>query len=154
MKQLEVWRRKQQLDNLFRQIARFKGDDELVAHWSRYLCVLVCGFIEIAVFEIYNEFARNKSHGFIANYVQRQLSKFQNPKMEKIVSLAGSFNGLWRDKLKEATDGELKDAVDSIVNNRNNIAHGRNSDITFGRMEEYYKKAVKVIDILENLCYQ
>jgi hypothetical protein len=154
MKQLEVWRRKQQLEHLFKQIAKLKGDDELVAHWSRYLCVLVCGFIEVAVFEIYSEFARDKAQGFVANYVQKQLSRFQNPKMEKILTLAGSFNGLWRDKLKKATDGELKDAVDSIVNNRNNIAHGRNSDITYGRIKEYFEKAVKVIDVLEDLCYQ
>jgi hypothetical protein len=154
MKQLEVFRRKQKLDNLFKQIKAFQGDEELIAHWSRYLCVLVCGFLETAMFEIYYEFARNKSHGFIANYVQRQLRRFQNPKMEKIVSLAGAFNEIWRDELKQVTDGELKDAVDSIVNNRNNIAHGRNSDITFGRMEEYYRKAVKVIDLVENLCYQ
>jgi len=154
MKQLEVWRRKQQLEHLFELVTSFQDDDELISHWARYMCVLVSGFLEAAVFEIYTEFARAKSQDFVVNYVQKQLTRFQNPKMEKILSLAGSFNGLWRDKLKEATDGELKDAVDSIVNNRNNIAHGRNSDITYGRIKEYFKKAVKVIDMLEDLCYQ
>jgi len=154
MKQKEVSRRKQQLDHLFKQIASFQGDAELQAHWARYLCVLVCGFIEVAVSEIYSEFARSKSQSYIANYVQKQLRRFHNPNMEKLLSLAGSFNELWRDKLKKDIDGELKDAVDSIVNNRNNIAHGRNSDITYGRIKDYFERAVKVITLIEDLCYR
>jgi hypothetical protein len=154
MKQVEVFRRKQQLEHLFKQVRTLSHDDELLAHWSKYLCVLVCGFLEVSVVEIYSEFARNKSQVSVANYVQRQLRGFQNPKMEKILSLAGSFNSSWRDALEKATVGELKDAVDSIVNNRNNIAHGKNSDITFGRVKEYFGRAVKVVGMLEELCYK
>ena len=152
MRQREVFKHKQRLDHLFKQINAFKGDDELVAHWSKYLCVLVCGFLEVAIFEIYSEYARSKSNDFVANYVQKQLRRFQTPNMEKILSLTSSFNRFWGDELAETTKGELKDAVDSIANIRNNIAHGRDTTITYGRVKTYYRKVVKVVCIVEDLC--
>lgn len=49
MKDLEINRYKQRLDNLFEQISAISDNFELKAHWARYLCVLVAGFIETSI---------------------------------------------------------------------------------------------------------
>ena len=72
--------------------------------------------------------------------------------MEKIASLAGSFSPQWESELRIATEGELKDAVDSIVANRNRIAHGEDVGITYGRVHEYYKRIVHVVELVERQC--
>jgi|SRR5438552_7125557 len=145
-------RYKQRLDYLFKQISALPSDPELQSHWARYLCVLVSGFIETSVIAIYTKYAEDKSTKQIASYVERQLDRFQNPTMERILSLTYSFSTDWGHELKKATEGELKAAIDSIVANRNNIAHGQDVTITYARIHEYYKSAVKVIEMIDKQC--
>jgi hypothetical protein len=149
MKTLEAVRYKQRLDNLFKQISAFSGNIELQSQWARYLCILVSGFLETSVCAIYGEFARKAASPYVANFVKCELDSFQNPKMGKILELTRAFNPLWADELETATEGELRDAVDSIVANRNQIAHGRDVGITYTRIKNYYEGAIKVVDLVE-----
>lgn len=152
MKTLEAVRYKQRLDNLFGQISAFSGNPELQSQWARYLCVLVSGFLEVSICATYNQFAKNSASPQVANFVKYQLDSFQNPKMGKIVELTRAFNSEWTTELETATEGELKDGVDSIVANRHQIAHGRDVGITYTRIKNYYEDAIKVVDLIEKMC--
>jgi len=152
MKNIEIVRYQQRLDNLFNRIAIFWEDIELQSHWARYLCILTSGFLEVSVRAIYAQYATTKAAPYIANFVDSQLKGFQNPKMEKILELTRMFNPEWEERLKTATEGELKDAVDSIVANRNKIAHGESVGITYARIHRYYENAVKVVELIDNQC--
>jgi hypothetical protein len=79
MKQPEIHRLEQRLDLLFRKAAALSEDLELQAHFARYLCVLVSGYLEAAISEIYSDYARRKGHPNLATYVKRQMKRFQNP---------------------------------------------------------------------------
>lgn len=152
MRNREATRYKNQLDDLFVKVTSLSGDVELQSHWARYLCIRTSGFIETSVRAIYGEYAKNKSHPHIANFVQSKLGSFQNPTMKKILELTHSFDPVWAENLKNDTQGELKDAIDSIVNNRNSIAHGQDVTITLASIKEYYKSVIKVIELLEKQC--
>jgi hypothetical protein len=146
------WYQKQHLDFLFQKSASLKENDELLAHWSRYLCVLVSGWLQVAVYEIYSDYARKRASENVSSYVSKRLKKFQNPKMNNILSLTSDFSSDWKDALKGATHGEIKDAVDSIVKNRHQIAHGESCNISYERLKRYYEKAVIAIELLEKQC--
>ncbi len=152
MNTLEAVRYKQRLDNLFGQISVFSGNPELQSQWARYLCVLASGFLETSICAIYNKFTRQNASPKVANFVKCELDGFQNPKMGKILELTRAFNPQWADKLETATEGELKDAVNSIVANKNLIAHGRDVSITYTRIKNYYEEAIKVVDLIEKMC--
>jgi hypothetical protein len=145
-----------QLDDLFEKVAILEADPEMQSHWARYLCVRVSGFLEIAISTIYKNYAKEKASPFVVNYVEKQLSNFQNPKMEKILNLTRSFNPEWADliELELKNNGELKDSIDSIVDLRNKISHGDNSNssLTYTRIKSYYENALKVIHLLEEQC--
>ena len=49
MKNKKVVSHKQRLDALFDKVKALDSEPELISHWSRYLCVLVSGFIEASV---------------------------------------------------------------------------------------------------------
>ncbi len=49
-------------------------------------------------------------------------------------------------------DSSLKDAIDSIMNNRHRIAHGKHTSISVTRVREYIEKSVKVIEFIEAQC--
>ena len=152
MKTLEAVSYKQRLDNLFAQISAFSGELELQSQWARYLCVLVSGFLEVSICATYNQFVKNSASSQVANFVKCQLDGFQNPKMGKIIELTRAFNSEWASALETATGGRLKDSVDSIVANRHLIAHGKDVGITYTRIKDYYKDAIKVIEIIEKSC--
>jgi hypothetical protein len=140
------------LDQLFKRVGELKGDIELQSHFARYLCVLVSGFIEVATKSILAEYARGKGSPELVNFIENHLDDFQNAKMEKILSLTKLFNPSWESTLRTATEGELKDAVDSIVANRHKIAHGESVGITYARVSQYYEKVEKVVDLLAQQC--
>lgn len=152
MKNREVVRYKQELDALFTKISSFPEDAEIRSHWARYLCIRVSGFLEVAVRSIYSKYAKDKAAPFVANYIEKQLSSFQNPNMEKILNVSRAFNPEWADTLEKIVEGEIKDSIISIVATRHKIAHGDNVGITYAKMQGYYKNAVKLVELLEQQC--
>jgi hypothetical protein len=72
--------------------------------------------------------------------------------MEDILELAGHFDSKWRECIFDKADIELKDAVDSVMAQRNLIAHGVNTGISYTRIKEYYKSIVKLVELIENTC--
>lgn len=72
--------------------------------------------------------------------------------MGKILELVGSFNPEWEAELRAAVEGQLKDAVDSIVANRHRIAHGESVGLTFVRIKEYYRNALEVLEVIDQQC--
>jgi hypothetical protein len=152
MKNREIRRYKQQLDDLFNTISSLPVDAEIQSHWAKYLCIRVSGFLEISIQAIYSDYAKRKAVPFVANYVEKQISGFQNPNMDKILNIARAFNPEWADELTEMVEGEIKDSVDSIVATRHGIVHGRNVGITYTKIKDYYKNAVNLVELIEEQC--
>lgn len=152
MRNREVSRYKQQLDDLFAKISALPNDSEIQSHWARYLCIRVSGFLEVSIRSIYSQYAKDKSAPFVANYIEKQLASFQNPSMEKILRIAKSFNPSWADELEQCIDIEIKDAIGSIIAIRNKVAHGENVGITYTKILAYYKNAVTLIELIEKQC--
>lgn len=96
-------------------------------------------------------FAVSKSSPAVASYVTAHLAEFQNPRFEKIMVLLSSFDPAWRRHFEVAQSNEIKDAIDSIVNNRNQIAHGRQVGISIVTFSNYYKHVKSFIDELDIL---
>ncbi len=101
---------------------------------------------------IYREYARKRAAPYVANFVDGKLKAFQNPNMEKILQLTALFSVDWAKDLRSATEGQPKDAVDSIVANKNHIAHGEDVGITYGRIRRYYENALSVIEMIDKQC--
>lgn len=147
---LEIHKQKQRLDGLFAQ-ARKLPEAEIQSHWSRYLCILVSGFLENSVEDCLTGYCTKRSDQAVANFVSAKLSSFQNPSMSKILDLFGSFNPQWKTAIEDATQGQLSDSVNSIVGNRNRIAHGESVSLSMGSLQNYYNDAAKVVEILQQV---
>ena len=120
MKNRDVASYQKRLNDLFARGEKI-ADIELQSHWSRYLYVLVSGFLEVSVRAIYSEYARKRSIKTIGRFVGRRLQALQNPNMERILEVTGAFSEEWQERLQKETEGELKDAIDSIVAIRNQV---------------------------------
>jgi hypothetical protein len=151
MPNVEVTRYRQRLDALFSRVSTISHDLELQAHWARYLCILTSGFIEESVRILLSEYVQKRADSNISRYVNAQLEGFQNPKAGKILDLLRAFDIAWAESAEQFLGDERKDAIDSIVNNRNQIAHGRNVGISYVTIRNYYEKAVEAVDFIEQM---
>jgi hypothetical protein len=128
-------------------------DLEMLAHWGRYLCVLTAGFVENTVRLIYGGYVARTSSPQTARYAARQIDEIQNPKASRLIEIASSFDTTWGTNLATFLDGNFrKDAINTIMANRHLIAHGKDSDITISRVDQYLGRIVEVVDYLEQQC--
>jgi hypothetical protein len=126
---------------------------ELQSHWGKYLCVLVAGFLENAIGEVYSEFVKQRASVEVARHTSDKLLKISNPKSFKFVAIAKSFKDDWGEDLeKHLSEEGRKDAIDTIMANRHLIAHGRSSGITVARVDDCFKKSIQVINYIEKQC--
>jgi hypothetical protein len=151
MKNAEISRQIQSLSAAMKKAAASTQDVELLSHWARYFCVRTSGIIERGIVEIYSEFATRKSSRQVGNYAASRLKTIQNPNAEKIEIVAKSFDVHWATNLKIYLEEDgRKDAIDSVMNNRNQIAHGKDVGITIPRIGEYLKKSIEVLEYIES----
>jgi hypothetical protein len=101
---------------------------------------------------LYGDYAHRKSsHGNVVNFIERELKWFQNPSMDRILWLSERFSPEWRAELKTVQD-ESQAGINSIVSNRNNIAHGEDVALTYGALRKYYEVALAVLEKIEEQC--
>lgn len=148
----EVSRLKQRLDATFKRFGSVSTDLEVQSDFARYLCILVSGYLEKAVAELAVEHSRQTGAPSLQRFVDQRTKNFTNAKSQKLGDLLGDFDPEWRSLLEKYLDGELKDAVDGVVNLRNKIAHGESVGVTYTTISGYYDKVQKVVEYIADLC--
>jgi hypothetical protein len=125
-------------------------DFELQAHWARYACVLAAGLLENAVVDLYSDFVNRNAQKPVANYATVQVAKIQNPKTSRFIEVARCFKSSWADEVEKFVEQNgRKEAIDAIMANRHQIAHGKDSSITVARVSAYLDKAEEVLGFIE-----
>jgi len=147
-----IYQQRDRIDYLFECLPSAGEELERQAHWARYLCVCVSGYLEVSIRELLGRYTEQCASKSISAYVWSQLKYFQNPKMEPTIQLVASFDPAWGQSLREFAEEERGDAVNSIVSNRNEIAHGADVGLTIARLRTWYKKTNEVLDFLIGLC--
>ncbi len=150
------WERKRSIDHLFDIISTVQSseeiDDEIKSCLAKYLCVVVSGFLETSIQDIYTDYAQNKSHVNVTNFVSRKLAQFRSPKMGNLLTLTACFSGPWQKDLEQYCKDEIEGAVNSLVESRHKIGHGKDVTITFSRVKAYYASALKLLKHIEEQC--
>ena len=122
-----------------------EGLEEVQASLARYACVLTSSYIEAALRELILLYTSQRANASVLRYVESTLTFLRAPNMEKILQVVGRLDPEYRKALETQTEGKIKDSVDSIHANRNNIAHGRRSGISLGQVRAYYSDVKEVI---------
>ena len=125
-------------------------DLELRAHWAQHFCILAAGLLENALKDIYDEYASRSASRAVASFVRSRLRRIQNPNATAFLEIVGSFDPDWRTKLEAFLEEDgRKEALDSIMANRHQIAHGKDCGITIGLLSTYLDRAIAVLEFVE-----
>ncbi len=100
--------------------------------------------------EALGEYCDKRCTPEVASFVKRRLKDLQNPRTDKLEELLGSFSEVWRkDLLIFFGDGETKGHINSIVTNRNQIAHGRTTTVTISQTKDWLRSIKRFADYVE-----
>lgn len=143
---------RQRIEAAFARSTLASHDAELLADHAKYLCVLVSGFIEKSLAEIALEHARRVGAPSVQRFVERNTARFTNANAEKVLQLLGSFDPDWRSNVESVLVDQYKDAFDSVVSLRHQIAHGVSVGVTYVRIKDYFEAISEVIDHIQDLC--
>ena len=147
---------RQRIDNLFKKVASISNPSDQ-SEWSKYLCVLVSGFIEESLRVMLEEYTKTHSATNIQNFVENQIVSITNCKTSRILEILRKFSQGWADdfsnqiQTQSLKPDEIKNSIDSVISNRHNIAHGRNGGITYATISNYYNSIKKAVEILDDI---
>lgn len=147
-----IYANQKRIDHLL-TVAEEVEDLSQSAHWAKYLCVLACGHLEVAVETILRDYATSASNPSVARFAGFAIRHvLKSPKVDNVLDVVGSFNPAWKNDLEAKVEGEVKESVNSMVGQRHLIAHGRDSDLSLGRFKGYYAGIKKFIVQLDTTC--
>jgi hypothetical protein len=141
----------QRVQALADRITETQVDELIKAHLAQYLCVIVSGIIENTCARMLSIYVEKTASPATAGYAKTRLAQFQNANPTKIEELVGAFSRDWRDKLISYWQGEIRDSVNSIINNRHNVSHGRQATVTLAQILAWTKNAEKFCEKLEEI---
>lgn len=141
------------IDATLRDIHSVQGSNPLIdAYLARYLVVYISGVYEEIVETIFVDFAQKHcDRRELASYIRKSLSvSFRNPDTHNVKALVRKFeHRVLEPVLKNMA--EQGAALDSIVNNKNTIAHGGSSRVTLSEVIEYYEKSREYIEKIDEM---
>jgi len=149
-----VEKQRQRLADKFVLVAllkNLKDPAELEAEYARYLCVLACGFLEKAVAEIIVGYASSRTARPVLSFIESSVRRLGNLDKERLLSVVGSLDAGWRTELDAFIVDEKKEALNSVVGLRHNIAHGGDGRISLGQVQKYWVQIQAIVEKVADL---
>lgn len=144
----EILKQQNRLSRLFEQAKLLQGfdgiDSETKSGFVSYLCIRTCVYIETSIKFILLEYVRSKTDDTpTVNFVTANLRNL-TPRRAQIIGLVRQFDDIRGDSLAAKTQ-DFGDALNAVSDNRNEIAHGEDVDISLVDLERYSEVAQKMV---------
>ena len=144
----EILNQQTKLSRLFEQAKRLQGfdgiDSETKSGFVSYLCIRTCVYLETSIKFILLEYVRSKTDDIATiNFVDANIRNL-TPRRAQIISLVRQFDDKRGDSLAVKTR-DFGDALNAVSDNRNEIAHGEDVDISLVDLGGYFEVAKKMV---------
>lgn len=128
----------------------------LSGYLTKYSLIRICGTLEICYKTIIADYYENISPqlGQFIGFHLRDAS--MNPTYDNICRAIKSFDDTRQQSFKSAVTilphtESLQEAFSVLNRERNNIAHGLNSTLSFNDMKKRFSEALQIIEVLDSI---
>lgn len=125
--------------------------DSNVKYLVAYSVVRASGAIELVFKQMVYDFLSDQAKKETQYYLEKQIIDSScNPNVNNMLRILEQVDTQRRTRFDTATrDTQEKRDLGSLVNLRNDIAHGRTNNPTINNIERYFESGVKVLNKLE-----
>jgi len=133
-------------------IAKSVNDLHLASMLNGYLVVSISGIYEDCIEHLFIQRAGKKNDREMQNLIKTLIDRhFRNPNYDKVKDLVKALDSEQAENVLREIDIRSKQALDSIVNNKNSVAHGKVSNATIGDIEGYHEDVLEIFEALEKI---
>lgn len=129
--------------------------DTLHRHFTHYAVVVCSGALERAFKSIIADYVTIGANIQLCEFIDKKIRQSScNPRLDEIKKLLGAFDDNWLVAYKgclSQLSQRNRDALASIVENRNKVAHGGTITASFYDIAKYYYLARVVVGKLEDV---
>lgn len=129
----------------------------IVPYLTKYALVRACGTIEIAYKSIIADYCSFRSKKQIKNYINAKVRETSsNPSYDKINYTLTLFDTEWADDFRNSVSShprntELRTSLQSLVDARNDFAHGGDPTATIEDILNYFEDSYEIINLLDQI---
>lgn len=142
-----IQKRLDSIDSLLEYFKDIDMDEELESHAAKYLTVIISGTYEDIIKNTMSTFIHKQTNKKeVSAFASKQIEVvFRNPTKENTKQFIEKFNKEWMKELNKNIENKKWEALDSIVYNKNLIAHGKSSQITLPSLIEHYESSKSIM---------
>lgn len=124
---------------------------------TKYAIVRACGTIEQSFKTVVADHCANKSKAQVKRFLAvRVRDSSMNPSWENMCRLLRDFDEIWNADFKSVVNADsdcaqIKLSLSSLVEARNNFAHGGNPSSTIGDVRVYFDHAKRIIQYMDSI---
>jgi hypothetical protein len=125
---------------------------------TKYSIIKSCGTIETCFKTILSDYKIEEQNDKVKNFIDAKFRNSSiNPSKDNIHRSLKLFDEEWNTKFKEEIErlddkDKVLDSLKSLNEARNTFAHGGNPSSSFDNVFEYFKDAIKIIEILDRIA--
>jgi hypothetical protein len=134
-----------EVDGIFDR-AREQDSIQVQSDYARYLVIRVGGLVEQVMTEVVLTYVATQASQPIVTHISWRMGTFQNPNIERLLQLVGSFDRHRREQLDAAITDPEREALGSVMAQRNRIAHGESSTISLSQVADYYSEIKRMLN--------
>jgi len=122
---------------------------------NKYTLIKACGTVELVFKSIIANFFDSSSIIQVHNFINRNVRESSaNPKYDKICNMLKGYDSQWCIDFKDSVNRlsnsiKVKQSLESLVEQRNAFAHGKNTTITVANVKDYFTDAVIILNLLD-----
>lgn len=124
---------------------------------TKYAVIRACGAIEVSFKNLVVDFCSKRSKKQVKRYIYMKVVKGSaNPSQDNILRILNQFDEDWKEiyrkNLKADPDKQrLLDSLQSLVDARNDFAHGGNPTLSISDVLTHFANAKKVIEHIDSV---
>ena len=136
-----------EVDDIF-QRARSLESIQVQSDYAKYLVIRLAGLVEQVVTEIIMAHVESQASQPVVSHISWRMGTFQNPNMERLLQLVGSFDRHRREQLENEISDAEREALGSVMAQRNRVAHGESSAISLSQVADYYSEIKAMLTLV------
>lgn len=153
-----------ELDNCSNELSHVKQlVDELgvtstiVPYLTKYAMIRACGSIELSFKTIIADYCSRRSKKQVKRFLARRVREGSaNPTYDMICSFLNDFDEDWKRDFKSKIDQEVDKTIllmslQSLVDSRNDFAHGGNPSASLSDVLMYFSNAIRIIETMDDV---
>jgi hypothetical protein len=131
--------------------------DKIILYLARYAVIRACGTIEFSYKNIIADFCESRSIIQIRNFLSKNIrSSPSNPSYSNICSMLKQFDDSWLSQFKQSINNDankerLQTSLQSLVDARNEFAHGGNPHVSIDDIIDYFDDSQQILSYIDQI---